>query len=334
MHMERDFENIVIALAADQNYFDGLLVTAGSIARNASRFAHILWVILDGGVKNEDIDFLERTIRKVHDKSLFRRVDFSDSALKRAIRYKGSVMPYARLFLPQVLPEHEFVIYCDVDFLWKADVAELWKLRNRDFVLQSTLDECISVNGWRTEDEWAKQNGFSLDRSKYFCSGLCLFNLRKIRERHLDERFFEMLHKYPDVPLVDQTIMNLVVPKEEIGWLPLMWQRLVCELTRKKVSLPIVLHYAGATPWKPVNAKLLSDIILAWFHEYALLCDVSLRESVSRVHSPAFAVFSRLVFLVATSCRISLCFFKLALRLIGHEGYARFCFRAPELIKT
>lgn len=332
--MEKDIENVVVALAADQNYFAGLLVTAGSIARNASKSACILWVILDGGVKNDDIDFLERTIQKVHNRSLFQRVNFTDGSTKQAVRYKGSIMPYARLFLPRLLPEHEFVIYCDVDFLWKADVVELWKLRSKDFVLQSTLDECISVNGWKTEDEWATQNGFNFDRSKYFCSGLCLFNLKKIRERHFDERFFEMLYLYPDVPLADQTIMNLVVPKNEIGWLPLMWQRLVCELTREKISLPIVLHYAGAAPWKSVNTKLLSDIILAWFQEYALLCNVSLKESVSRVHSAAFAIFSRFVFLVATSCKFSLRLFRCALRLIGHEGYMPFCFRAPELLES
>ena len=103
--------------------------------------------------------------------------------------YKGSVMTYARLYLAKLLPECDFVLYSDVDFLWLADVKKLWDMKDEKFFVQSTIDECASVKGWKPEDEWAERNGFVIDRKHYFCAGLCLFNLAKLREGMLDRLF-------------------------------------------------------------------------------------------------------------------------------------------------
>lgn len=329
--MEAD-DSIVVAFAADQNYFDGLLVSAGSMARHASSDVWITWIILDGGIRKEDIAFLAKVIQASHEKSVMRVINFAESLPKGIMPYKGSFMTYARLYLAKLLPECDFVLYSDVDFLWLADVKKLWDMRDEKFFVQSTIDECASVKGWKPEDEWAERNGFVIDRKHYFCAGLCLFNLAKLREGMLD-RLFQTWERYPDVPLVDQTVMNIVIPKEGIGWLPLMWQRIVCELTPEKVSRDVVLHYAGVAPWKAVNTKFLTDVIWVWFNEYSKLCNVSTWKAVGRVHNLGFAVVSRTIFWLAVHFGVVKWLLRRVLRLVGHEGYMTLCFRCEKFFK-
>lgn len=327
--MEAD-DSIVVAFAADQNYFDGLLVSAGSMARHASSDVWITWIILDGGIRNDDMAFLGKVIQTAHKKSIIRVIDFVAALPNDVMPYKGSVMAYARLYLAGLLPEYDFVLYSDVDFLWLADVKKLWGLRDNRFLVQSTIDECISVKGWKPEDEWAERHGIVLNRESYFCSGLCLFNLAKLREGMLDY-VFDMWRKYPDVPLADQTVMNVVFPPNEIGLLPLKWQRLVCELTPEKISGEVVLHYAGVAPWKAINTKFLTDVIWAWFHEYSKLCNVSMWKAVGKVHNVCFAVASRMAFCLAVNFIWAKWFLRRILRLTGHEGYMTLCFRCNKL---
>ena len=59
-------DSIVVALAADQNYYKGLLVTACSMARHANNDCLITWVILDGGISPDDIGDLKQCISNAY----------------------------------------------------------------------------------------------------------------------------------------------------------------------------------------------------------------------------------------------------------------------------
>ena len=263
-----DDEKIIVALAADQNYLKGMLVTACSVAKHASECVTIVWVILDGGIRPNDLSALQRFIVRDHERSLFRVIKFDKSILNGVTLYNGSVMTYARLFLPKLLPDCNFVVYCDVDFLWRADISELWGLRDKKYAIQSVVDEHIHRLGSPEEERWCSMYNFKFDRKSYFCAGLCIFNLDKLRSGVVDH-LIKVMHECPNAPMADQSIMNAILPKEDVGLLPARWQRLVVELTEDKVVGPVVIHYAGIPPWKSENSKLMTDAMLAWYREYA-----------------------------------------------------------------
>ena len=124
-------ETIDIALASDAAYFPGLLVTAASLARAASRSARLRFNVLDGGIGEENLCFLRERLSLEHPHAELRTFPVDDARFKSLRAWNGSGrMAYARLLIPGLLPESEFAIYCDVDFLWMTDVAELWKLRD------------------------------------------------------------------------------------------------------------------------------------------------------------------------------------------------------------
>ena len=292
--------NIIVALAADLNYFKGLLVTSCSMARHAREDIFITWVILDGGIGEEGIGFLQHGIQKDHRLSSFRIIKFDIHVLKGVATLNGSVMTYARLFLPRLLPDCKFVLYCDVDFWWGADISELWKVRDSRYIVQAVIDEHISRVGSPEEDAWGSKFHYSFDRKHYFNAGLCIFNLDKLRIGVADH-LIQIMHGCPNAPMYDQTIMNAVFDKKDIGFLPARWQHLLIELTEQVGQEPIAIHYAAYQPWRAENAKLISDAMLVWFQEYGRVCGISTLRALGTVHNTAFAVFSRLAFLFATS---------------------------------
>ena len=51
-------KTIHVALASDENYFEGLLTTAWTIVRNCSRPQSIIFHILDGGISKSSFDYI------------------------------------------------------------------------------------------------------------------------------------------------------------------------------------------------------------------------------------------------------------------------------------
>lgn len=252
-----------IALAADAGYYCGLFVAACSIAKYADEAAILRFNILDGGISNEDWGLLLDKVMALHQKSEFNRILVNDELFKDYPAWHGNKMAYARLMLPDVLPDVDWCIYCDVDFLWMKDVAKLWAERDDKYALVGTRDGAQ----WTLDREkiWFEKNGYPFDPETYFCSGLCFFNLKAFRGQGLVRKMETILKSHPDIQYPDQAALNIVT----VGQTKIVdksWQQFHQDISAKMVKEGVVIHYAGAIPWKPIKngVGLLSDLTLLW----------------------------------------------------------------------
>lgn len=132
--------------------------------------------------------------------------------------YNGSKLPYLRLFLPELLPELDWIIYSDVDTIWNLDPAELWKLKDE------TKSICWVKDLDTTRAECERWSGLELPN--YACSGVCLINLKKWREEGITERCLNFLRGHGCPPYADQDVLNIVL-KDDARLLPQKWDRLI-----------------------------------------------------------------------------------------------------------
>lgn len=132
--------------------------------------------------------------------------------------YNGSKLPYLRLFLPELLPELDWIVYSDVDTIWDLDPAELWKLRDE------TKAICWVKDLDTTRIEAEKWSGLKLPN--YACSGVCLINLKKWREEGITEKCLNFLREHGCPPYADQDVLNIVL-KDDAKLLPRKWDRLI-----------------------------------------------------------------------------------------------------------
>lgn len=214
---------IHITLVANERYRPGLEVTKRSM--------------IDAAKDAESLCFHE--YGDVEMKPFLARVPLEN--------YNGSKLPYLRLFLPELLPELDWIIYSDVDTIWNLDPAELWKLKDETKSicwvkdLDTTRMEC---------EKWAK-----IKLPNYACSGVCLINLKKWREEGITEKCLDFLRKNGCPPYADQDVLNIVL-KDDAKLLSPVWDRLIPAYGGEKCVYHITgigrhfneKRYGGTTP--------------------------------------------------------------------------------------
>jgi lipopolysaccharide biosynthesis glycosyltransferase len=154
-----------------------------------------------------------------------------DPSLSARIRsefgtYKGSPMAFLRLYLGELLPDVDWVVYSDVDTLWYRDVIELWSLRDDSKTIQWVKD----LDGTIAEfTAWCRSKNVpmtNIDPSRYACSGICLVNLSRWREQNVLSKCIEFVNTYGFPKYADQDILNAIIG-EEASLLPGWWDVLI-----------------------------------------------------------------------------------------------------------
>lgn len=293
--MKKPCPIVNVALASENNYFCGLLVTAASIAHFAKPNIVLDFTILDNGISDENFLLFERTLRSLHGQLSIHRVRLSKSEMAAFPDWHGNKAAYSRLMLPDILPENvRHIVYCDVDFLWLADISQLWDERRDDVPFISARDLNPFIK--RVEHKWYKTIGLEVDMDRYFCSGLSFFNVAMFRDEGLSKRAIDFVLAHPDVGSADQTALNAVLAgRQKI--VDQRWQRFSRDSPIETLAAPMALHYAGDVPWKiSKRSHMLTDVQLLWFRFDASIRGITLWRSLRMHYSLLEIVLYRITF--------------------------------------
>ena len=206
-----------VVMAADAAYLKGLEVAKASMIESASDPSRLEFHIFG------EESGLEQRIRR----------EFGT--------YKGSPMAFLRLYLGELLPDVNWVVYSDVDTLWGRDVLELAALFDERKTIQwvrdlkSTAAEFVS---------WCRENDVGLDGFRpddYCCSGVCIINLKQWRERDVLGRCRDFAARYGFPQYADQDILNALL-HPEAGILPEWWD---VQIPDPENASCCVLHLPG-----------------------------------------------------------------------------------------
>lgn len=276
-------EQIEIALAANQSYVQGLYVTACSIAEHCDKVYGLRFNVLDSEIPDADKKFVEEKVRALHANSSFRWIPVNEQMFVGLQKWNGGYMVYTRLLLPKLLSDCDWAIYCDCDFLWWRDIAELWRERDDRFGVISTVDgSSVILN---EDAPWFRANGFPFDLKTYFCAGLTFFNLKMFREKGWQERCLELLQTHP--PYNDQSVLNVVTEGVKKLLAKPKWQCFTLELSQKEMDDGVVIHYAGEIPWKPFGKHgMISGSFYLWHQMNARYRGIATWQSLRMFYSP------------------------------------------------
>jgi len=174
----------------------------------------------------------------------------------------GNWMAYARLALPEGLPDVERVIYLDADLIVRADLAELFVHDLEDNILgavpRKTLRHSMEQDVWRR---------LSLDLdAPYFNSGVLVMDLEKMRQEFIVAQFDEYFRKVSDCfTLHDQTALNAACFGR---WSVLSYEWNVPAWPGDGLSAinhSKILHYVGSPkPWD-LFGRVLNPQGIHWF---------------------------------------------------------------------
>lgn len=311
---------IHIALSSDENYFEGLLTTAWSIARNCSRAHDLVFHILDGGISETNWQFLKSRLSR-YNCSVCRHTIDQQKHFGSFRTYHGTGrMAYARLILPDLLPDVDSTIYSDVDIVWIADIAELWDELDPNAIIHCTP----SRHTIKAELDWFEKHGYKFEFGKRFCSGMIAMNLAKFRKESLHVKMLDAIAaSNGNVPCVDETVLNaLTFWRNDRAYLDGRWQHMSYGRTTPLEANGFTLHFGTDAPWQSIHKyhHLLTDQHIIWHRFHAEARQISVWRSMRMPNGVLDIILCRTLFLAARYCGLVRGLLRLVLTLTGKRG--------------
>lgn len=148
---------------------------------------------------------------------------------------------YARILIPEILPDCDKAIYLDADTLVVSDLGDLWSADLGDNLVAGVVDGFV-------EQEELDEIGMS--RNEYINSGVLTMNLVAWRKEGVADTIFAKVRETAKSRYLDQTALNTVV-RGRVLFLGREWNFFSERYVEIERRLPKVIHYAGsAKPWR------------------------------------------------------------------------------------
>jgi lipopolysaccharide biosynthesis glycosyltransferase len=261
---------IPIVLATDSRFVPYCSVTISSIIANASpEREYRIYVFHEGLPAAEQAIFETMSTVNI-------RIDCLDASahIRPDVMYAaGSAYPrsiYFRLFIPEMLPMFEKVLYLDSDVVAATDVAELWETDITGAIVGAVRD-CP-----HNKEQLANFRTLGLADEKYFNSGVLLVNCQAFKDERIKEKCCGLLSRYRDLHMPDQDALNLFC-MDKVVYLPMRWNLMV-NYARKPLHVrdaekygaefdegmdkPGIIHFSGDR--KPLLANYLKHDNIFW----------------------------------------------------------------------
>jgi len=205
--MENNLPVIPIFFAVDDEYVPFLAVALVSLIENSSKKYYysikVLYTnisednkqkILKYSKENVSIEFVDLNyyIDNIKDK-LYTRDYYSKTT-------------YFRLFLPNLYPQYDKVIYLDSDIVVLGDIAELYNVDITDKLLAAAPDDAVQSK--RVFQEYVERVVGTVSYKKYFNAGILVMNLDEMRKIDFQTKFLYLLGTIKFTVAQDQDYLN------------------------------------------------------------------------------------------------------------------------------
>lgn len=258
---------IHIALASDEKYFPGLLVTVTSVVASTDSEASLVFHVLDGGIRDDSFQWLVRCVKQYNSKCEFDRIPFTPDVFRQYRPLLGSLMPYARILLPDLLALDR-VIYLDSDLLFFKDIQALWSMSHEGASVIAVQDQVHWL--LKSDCPWIDKEDPAGDKP-YFNSGVMYMDLSRWREGQVRERTLHLISQNPGLcTYADQTALNYVLV-DKVHYIDLSWNRRPDKVCPENYDawLDVNLHYLAVKPWLTyVNATNYAF----WYRFHNVMC--------------------------------------------------------------
>jgi lipopolysaccharide biosynthesis glycosyltransferase len=278
-----------VVTGGNEDYRDPLAVTISSLLMNLAAESAISLYVLDCGIRPATRRRLAAMVRRLRPAAVLSwlPVDTQEyTSLRPERRSYISLATYARLRIPDLLPDLSRALYLDADLVVDTDLAPLWAVSLGGHPLGAVQDSGAPVVGARYGIRSYRALGLSAD-SAYFNAGVLLMDLTAWRTEGVSGQVMAHMTTYQDeLQLYDQEGLNAVLCDR---WQPLdfRWNlttefflrdariprdplyedyhRAAAEAAPRMSARPAVIHYTSSLkPWHGTSPHPMSDRYFAY----------------------------------------------------------------------
>ena len=172
---------------------------------------------------------------------------------------------YYRIFIPNLFPQYQKVLYLDCDITVLGDVSELYNTEIHGYYVAAAQEEVMQT--FEVFGNYVEQAD-GINRKEYFNAGILLINCRRWRNKLIAERFVDLLNRYKFRVVQDEDYLNVLcknnVKKLNLGWNKTSYKN----ETFDDKDLKIIHWKINWRPWK------YKDVLYEeYFWKYAKMTD-------------------------------------------------------------
>lgn len=243
-----DNREIPIFFAVDDGYCPFLAVAIQSMIDNSSTEYNYSIKVLNTDISSEN----KRKISKYEQENVsieFVDLNYYIQKIKDKLYTRDyySKTTYFRLFIPNLYPQYDKVLYLDSDIVVLDDIARLFHTDMGDDLVAAAPDDVIQFNP--VFQTYAEKVVGVADYRRYFNAGVLLMNLHQLRRFKFQEKFVYLLDKIKFSVAQDQDYLNRLC-KGRVKLVDRTWNRMPIEDPKIRPEDVRLVHYNLAfKPW-------------------------------------------------------------------------------------
>ena len=239
---------------SDAKFLPGLEVAVASAVAAASGTFDYRFHIIDGGLPKNALENLAKTIAVISERrgihATLASLVIDQTRLHALPERRGSRMTYAKLVLPEVLNDHDSIIYLDADVLCFAGLENVRPPENEpQWLLAGTRD---FFNVIEKDCPWIDRVPPDERKLPYINCGIMWMNLKGMREMDFTSRAITARAAIGNARQGDQSVFNFlcrgkafILPPPLNHFTAIGSARPLCE-----GNLDLNLHHIGSPkPW-------------------------------------------------------------------------------------
>ena len=247
--------SLTLVVAGDSNYAPGIAVLLWSARRYLDPDVTLDSHIIDGGLTESDVKAIENALSSAGSEYQLTIHPVPDIEGVTSQRTR-SPMFYARVLIPDLLPQLDRALYLDADIIVKRDLSPLLDLDFDGKLAFASRDRGIPTLGYAGppsfEDLPLEEYNLPLD-APYMNTGMLWMNLDGWRKSSVSEDTFKLGREQADRWVCqDQSVLNVTMHGQ---WLELdeSWNRQIWLNENFWVITPpgpAILHFTFSKPWQ------------------------------------------------------------------------------------
>ena len=220
MASKKYLQEIPVCFATDDNYVPFLAIAITSLLDNASKNNFYRIFVLTTSLKQENIDSIlkhQTENSSIEFISLARELDKIKDMFH--LRDYYSKETYYRIFIPNLFPQYNKVLYLDCDITVLGDISQLYNTQIHGYYVGAAVEEVMQK--YEVFGNYVEQAD-GINRKDYFNAGILLINCRRWRNNLIAERFVDLLNRYKFRVVQDEDYLNVLckgnVKRISLGW--------------------------------------------------------------------------------------------------------------------
>lgn len=259
-------QKIPICFATDDNYVPFLTVALASMLDNASKDNFYMIYVLTSHLSEENMKSIKK--HEIENCSIeFVQLSKELDKVQNMFHLRDyySKETYYRIFIPNLFPQYQKVLYLDCDITVLGDVSELYNTEIHGYYVAAAQEEVMQT--FEVFGNYVEQAD-GINRKEYFNAGILLINCRRWRNKLIAERFVDLLNRYKFRVVQDEDYLNVLcknnVKKLNLGWNKTSYKN----ETFDDKDLKIIHWKINWRPWK------YKDVLYEeYFWKYAKMTD-------------------------------------------------------------